>query len=300
MLAFLRKAIPWVCAALINGVAVAQVPLKPNVGDAVSDSWNTVPAADGSSITIILDGDMRIISAYGVPKGGTFLEVDISYQAAGITYTFNGPVPGILTIMVLNGVRAVYVEASTPNEKVYTLILQWPCVQAPDLTLDLATYTVDSDPDRSHNSNGQPTDKLAGPTQAYLHAGNAINNDFQAYAPAAQYFAPVFSRIANHAPPSNAATPPTSIVAKLENDQASPPPLVCVTSDAGNPFGLLVCIGVGIGNGVPSMVPMQLLSSNSLICNPGGGSSGSVRTCDQNSVAGDYSGANCTPSRGKN
>ena len=42
MLAFLRKAIPCVCAVLINGVAVAQVPLKPNVGDAVSDSWNTV------------------------------------------------------------------------------------------------------------------------------------------------------------------------------------------------------------------------------------------------------------------
>ena len=185
------------------------------------------PAADGSSITIIQDGDMRIISAYGVPKGGTFLEVDISYQPAGVTYTFNGPVAGILTITVLNGTRAVYVEASTPNEKVYTLILQWPCVQVPDLSEELATYTVDSVLDRSLNKNQQPTAGLAGPTQAYLHAGNAINNYFQAYAPAGQYFAPVFTKIATSAPPSNTGAPATSIVAKLQSDQSVPPPKTC-------------------------------------------------------------------------
>jgi hypothetical protein len=299
MLAVFRKAIPWVGAALVTGVAVAQ-QLQPNVGDAVSDSWTTVPAADGSHITTILDGDKRLISAYGVPRGGTFLEVDISYQPAGITYTFNGPVPGILTITVLNGTRAVYVEASTANEKVYTLILQWPCVQVPELGLDLATYTVDSVPDRSLNKNEQPTAGLPGPTQAYLHAGAAINNDFQAYAPAAQYFAPVLTPVANHAPPPNAVAPPTSIVAKLQSDQSVPPPQVCPTSDAGNSFGLLACIGVGIGNGAPSPIPDQVLKSDGLTCNPGGGPSGTVLPCDQGSAASDTSSGACAKAPQKN
>jgi hypothetical protein len=287
MLAFLRKAIPWVCAALINGVAIAQVALKPNVGAPVGppagDTWVTFPAADGSQITAVVDGNSRIISAYGLPKGGTFLEVDISYQPAGITYTFNGPVPGILTVTVLHGTRAVYVEASTPNEKVYTLVLQWPCVQVPDLSEELATYTIDSVPDRSLNRNEQPTAGIPGPMQAFPRAGNAINNDFQAYAVAAQYFAPVFTFIAN-SPPSNTGAPATSIVAKLESDQSVPPPKVCSTSDAGNVFGLLVCVGVGIGNGVSSPVPDQVLKSNGLTCNPGGEDNAPPLHCSQGSV----------------
>ena len=265
----------WIPATLLAGItACAQVPSQPRGPWAVASGGTSImiPAADGTQITAIVDGNSRIVSASGRTKAGTFLALQISYQTAGLTYTFNGPVTGLFNITVVQGQRAVAVQASTSTRARLVLIYQTPYRQVPSLDDELQTYTTDSPKGVLPNPK---SGSIPGPMQVFPYVGNV----FPQYEAAAKYFAPALDLIANSTPPWPTGNGGYTIATKLESDQFPPRKVCSIPDAAGSAYGLLVCIGVGIDSGTLSQYPNELLVEDGLTSLQGGGDPHGGKPC---------------------